>query len=187
MSRPARRHAEPPRKLTVRLGGATDACRLLREQIQRLTEFLPRHGRAGSGGSTAKFSVTGKTRRLYLGGGSRGNAKLTCPRLLYHPDKAARLGHPSGPVESGADALIEAPGPARSGWCRGRGSNPHAPFGARDFKSRASANSATPAQPIRNALSLAKHHLESQPWMEKADDTPKGFKRVAASGTLVER
>ncbi len=30
-------------------------------------------------------------------------------------------------------------------WCRGRGSNPHAPFGARDFKSRASANSATPA------------------------------------------
>ena len=30
-------------------------------------------------------------------------------------------------------------------WCRGRGSNPHAPFGTRDFKSRASASSATPA------------------------------------------
>jgi hypothetical protein len=29
--------------------------------------------------------------------------------------------------------------------CRGRGSNPHAPFGTRDFKSRASASSATPA------------------------------------------
>ena len=30
-------------------------------------------------------------------------------------------------------------------WCRGRELNPHEPRGSRDFKSRASANSATPA------------------------------------------
>jgi hypothetical protein len=30
-------------------------------------------------------------------------------------------------------------------WCRGRGSNPHAPCGTQDFKSCASASSATPA------------------------------------------
>ena len=30
-------------------------------------------------------------------------------------------------------------------WCRGRGSNPHAPFRTQDFKSCASASSATPA------------------------------------------
>ena len=30
-------------------------------------------------------------------------------------------------------------------WCRGRGSNPHGPLGPQDFKSCASASSATPA------------------------------------------
>src|SRR3989442_894672 len=39
-------------------------------------------------------------------------------------------------------SLLRAPADV---WCRGRGSNPHAPFGTRDFKSRASSNSATPA------------------------------------------
>ena len=34
---------------------------------------------------------------------------------------------------------------ANEGWCPGRESNPHAPFGARDFKSRASASFATRA------------------------------------------
>ena len=34
-------------------------------------------------------------------------------------------------------------------WCRGRESNPHNPFGFRDFKSRASASSATPARSPR--------------------------------------
>jgi len=33
-------------------------------------------------------------------------------------------------------------------WCPGRESNPHGPFGPRDFKSRASANFATRASPI---------------------------------------
>ena len=35
-----------------------------------------------------------------------------------------------------------------SRWCRGWESNPHAAFAARDFKSRASANFATPACPV---------------------------------------
>jgi hypothetical protein len=31
-------------------------------------------------------------------------------------------------------------------WCRGRGSNPHVPFGTADFKSAAYTCSATPAR-----------------------------------------
>src|SRR5690606_32171750 len=41
---------------------------------------------------------------------------------------------------------LETPGPFR--WCRGRESNPHAPCGAQDFKSCASASFATPAAPL---------------------------------------
>jgi hypothetical protein len=38
-------------------------------------------------------------------------------------------------------------------WCPGRESNPHVPFGTRDFKSRASANFATRAS-IRKPVEL---------------------------------
>ena len=37
-------------------------------------------------------------------------------------------------------------------WCRGRGSNPHARCQAQDFKSCASASSATPAPFLLNSL-----------------------------------
>ena len=47
-------------------------------------------------------------------------------------------------------------------WCRGRESNPHAPLGTQDFKSCASASSATPASPkqwAQNSLRPAEYSI----------------------------
>ena len=51
---------------------------------------------------------------------------------------------PSGPEPAQTDVPLVHVTPTKN-WCGGRESNPHVPYGTRDFKSRASTSSATPA------------------------------------------
>ena len=54
-------------------------------------------------------------------------------------------GEPAGEILSAAKDLVSTAKDLREVWCPGPELNRHAPFGARDFKSRASASFATRA------------------------------------------
>ena len=65
----------------------------------------------------------------------RDRVRFVVPRAQYEPEALRKF-----PI-----ALVFCLYKLLTYWCRGRESNPHDPFGSRDFKSRASANFATPA------------------------------------------